>query len=198
MVDGGAAPCVQAGVLSLAICKPMIRGGAQEGDLVFGFMASSRNTRSPLIYAARVTKKLTDGEYYKGDKYKERPDCIYQYKQGRYTRRKGAKFHEKPTDLIHDLGQHPEYDRANVLLSSDFRYFGANGTDEYKSKFQLIRNAVEALGRGQRVNHTPELRDQFAALQEWLWRINKGKVLGQPSDRPSGSSCHRAKSCGVL
>lgn len=76
MVDGGAARCVQAGVLSLALCKPMIRGGAQEGDLLFGLMASSRNKRNPLIYAARATKKLTDGEYYKDDKYRERPDGI--------------------------------------------------------------------------------------------------------------------------
>ena len=39
--DNGGAPCVRYGLLSLAICKPMIRKTAKEGDLVFGFAANS-------------------------------------------------------------------------------------------------------------------------------------------------------------
>jgi Nucleotide modification associated domain 2 len=35
--DNGGAPCVRHGLLSLAICKPMIRKTAEEGDLTFGF-----------------------------------------------------------------------------------------------------------------------------------------------------------------
>jgi hypothetical protein len=198
MVDAGAAPCVRGGILSLAICKPMIRSGAKVGDLMFGFMASSRDPRNRLIYAALVTKKLTNGEYYKSDKYSSRNDCIYEFKAGRYARRKGAIFHDKESDLNHDLGDHPEYVRANVLLSNDFRYFGARGTDEYKSEYELVRKAVERLGRGQRVNLAPELREQFLAMKKWLWGKTKSKVLGQPSEPPSGSSCHRARACGVV
>lgn len=198
MVDAGAAPCVQRGVLSLAICKPMIRRGAKVDDLIFGFTASSRDPRNRLIYAARITEKPPKGEYYKADKYISRDDCIYRYQLGRYVRRKDAKFHNNLGDLTHDLGEPPDYPRAAVLLSTDFRYFGRNGTDEYKSKYELIRKAVESLGRGQRVNLAPELKEQFLAMKKWLWGKNKSKVLGRPTDAPSGSSCHRSRSCGVV
>jgi hypothetical protein len=197
-VDTGAAPCVQRGVLSLAICKPMIRTRAEEGDLIFGFTANSLDTHNKLIYAARVTKKLPNGEYYESDKFSSRPDCIYTFQSGRYVRRKDAKFHDKPGDLTHDLGEPPDYSRAAVLLSTDFRYFGVNGTDEYKSKYELVRKAVESLGRGQRVNLAPDLREQFLAMKKWLWEKDDVKVLGRPTDAPSSSSCHRSRFCGVV
>jgi hypothetical protein len=196
--DGGAAPCIQRGELSLAICKPMIRGGAEIDDLIFGFTANSLDMQNRLIYAAIITKKLPKGEYYDGDKYTSRDDCIYEFRKGRYVRRKNAKFHDNPGDLRHDLGEHPEYRRANVLLSTDFRYFGTNGTNEYKSKYELVRKAIESLGRGQRVNLAPELRAQFLAMKKWLWSKSESKVLGQPTEAPSGRSCHRARSCGVV
>ena len=37
VADNGGAPCVAAGLLSLAICKPMIRKSAAKGSLIFGF-----------------------------------------------------------------------------------------------------------------------------------------------------------------
>jgi Nucleotide modification associated domain 2 len=196
--DAGAAPCIQRGILSLAICKPIIRRSAEVGDIIFGFTANSLDRQNRLIYAALITKKLRKGEYYEGDKFTSRDDCIYEFRQGRYVRRKDAKFHNNPGDLSHDLGEHPEYPRANVLLSTDFRYFGVNGTDEYKSKYELIGKAVESLGRGQRVNLAPELREQFLATKKWLWGKSQSKVLGRPSEPPSGTSCHRARFCGVV
>jgi hypothetical protein len=197
-VDAGAAPCVERGMLSLAICKPMMRSSAEVDDLIFGFTANSLDPQNRVIYAARITKKLSNGEYYEGNKFTSRHDCIYTLQSGRYVRRGGAKFHDKPSDLTHDLGSHPEYARANVLLSTDFRYLGVTGTDGYKSMYKLIRKAVESLGRGQRVNLTPELREQFLAMKKWLWGKSESKVLGRPTDAPSGSSCHRARFCGVV
>jgi hypothetical protein len=197
-VDAGAAPCVQRGMLSLAICKPMMRRSAKVGDLIFGFTANSLDPQNRLIYAARITGKPPKGDYYHRDKYTSRDDCIYAFQSGRYIRRKDAKFHDKPTDLTHDLGDYPEYERANVLLSTDFRYFGAKGTAEYKSKFELIRKAVESLGRGQRVNLAPALREQFLAMKEWLWGKSESKVQGRPTDAPSSSSCHRSRFCGMV
>jgi hypothetical protein len=67
--DSGGAPCVQKGLLSLAICKPMIRSSARCGDFILGFAANSlRPSDNRLIYAARVTRKLCNGEYYKDRK----------------------------------------------------------------------------------------------------------------------------------
>jgi hypothetical protein len=102
--DGGAAPCIQKGMLSLAICKPMIRSGAEIDDIIFGVTANSLDSQNRLIYAAHITKKLMKGEYYDGDKFTSRNDCIYEFRKGRYVRRKNAKFHDNPGDLRHDTG----------------------------------------------------------------------------------------------
>lgn len=57
-VDNDGAPCVVDGLLSLAICKPMIRRTAFPGDLIFGFAANSLHADNRLIYIARVTEKI--------------------------------------------------------------------------------------------------------------------------------------------
>jgi len=198
--DSGVAPCVDANLLSLAICKPMIRVKAKEGDLIFGFAANSlRGDNRPgdnrLIYIARVTDKVCNGEYYREKKFADREDCIYRYRRGRFVWYRGA---HGPEHLTHDLGNPPEYPRAQVLLSNDFRYFGADGTDDYKTRFPRIRKAVETLGRGQRVNLGEELRDELLALKQREWRRSSRKVLGRPTSAPSHRSCHRGRSCGVL
>jgi hypothetical protein len=64
-VDDGGAPCVEDGLLSLAICKPFIRVKAKVGDVVFGFAANSLYSDNRLIYAARVTDKESGGAYYR-------------------------------------------------------------------------------------------------------------------------------------
>ena len=114
--DSGGAPCVQQGMLSLAICKPMIRKTAKEGDLIFGFAANSLHSDNRIIYLARVTKKLRDGEYYKNSRYSRRKDCIYQLSGTRFVWKKNSAYHG-PESVHHDLGRHPGYPRANVLLS---------------------------------------------------------------------------------
>ena len=194
--DSGAAPCVRDGLLSLAICKPMIRTTARIGDLVFGFAANSLHRDNHLIYAARITQRLDDGEYYKSDRYSRRGDRIYTFRNGRFRWLQTARFHG-PDDLTHDLGKHPTYARASVLLSSDFRYFGKNGDDEYKLRFPRVRRALEQLGRGHRVRQNLEMRDELLEMKNWLWRTYRSKVLGGPTNGPSRRVCYRAKSCGV-
>ena len=121
--DAGAAPCIDGGLLSLAICKPMIRSSATEGDLIVGFAANSLHRDNRLIYAARVTRILRNGEYYKNKCHAGRGDCIYRFRSGHFVWRSDA-LHHGPKDLAHDLGNFPDYPRANVILSTDFRYFG--------------------------------------------------------------------------
>lgn len=196
--DSGAAPCVDGGdVLSLAICKPMIRGSAVVGDLIFGFAASSLHSDNRLIYVARVTRTVHNGGYYKSGEFAERGDRIYKFQSGHFVRRRGALHHDRPNDLVHDLGKKPKYPRANVLLSTDFRYFGKDGGDEYKSKFPAVRDAVKNLGIGHRVLHAPALHDELLAMKNWVWRRTRNKVAGRPSSAPSRRICYRGRSFGV-
>ncbi|MBI4178577.1 hypothetical protein HY522_04015 [bacterium] len=195
--DSGGAPCIQDGLLSLAICKPMIRSAAKPGDWIFGFAAKSLRTDNPLLYIARVAEKPSSGEYYTAKKFKRREDCIYERRGNRFVWREGA-LHHGPEHLVHDLGEHPEYSKASVLLSNDFRYFGANGSAEYKARYSLIKDAVEHLGRGHRSRHDEPLRMELEALKQEIWNGTRKKVLGAPTSKPRRGACHRSRSCGVV
>ena len=194
--DTGGAPCVQNGLLSLAICKPIICGRAMRNDLIFGFAAKSLSHDNRLIYVARVTEKLCDGNYYKDNRYARRDDCIYKRKAGRFKWKKGSLHHGKK-HITRDLGSYPKYVRANVLLSADFRYFGKAGSDRYKAEFPKVRSAIERLARGHRVRLSEPLRKELFEMKHWVWRGTRKRVSGRPTSAPSPRVCLSGGSCAV-
>ena len=196
-VDDGGAPCLRDGVLSLAICKPMIRTRAELGDLIFGFAADSLHGDNRLIYIARVTGKASNGDYYGDPSFARRADCIYERRGDEFRWRTGALYHG-PRHRTHDLGQHPTYTRAHVLLSDDFRYFGASGSAEYKSRYPLIKRAIEHLGQGHRVYHDEPLRTQLQTFMQQVWTEVRRKVVGKQATGPRRGASHRNRACGVL
>jgi putative DNA base modification enzyme with NMAD domain len=195
--DDGGAPCVQDSLLSLAICKPMIRSTAAVGDLVFGFAANSLHRDNRLLYIARITEKMQNGRYYLNKRLALRGDCVYERRGNRFVWRQGA-LHHGPNDLVHDLGEYPDYPKANVLLSTDFRYLGEKGTPDYKTRYHAIKEAVENLGQGHRVRHDEPLLIELLALKQEVWRDPRHRQAGQPSNAPRCGISHRSKSCGVL
>ena len=150
-----------------------------------------------LLYIARVTAKARNGEYYTTEKFAHRGDCIYERRGNRFLWRQGA-LHHGPGDLAHDLGEHPYYAKANVLLSDDFRYFGARGSDDYKAQYPLIKDALEDLGRGHRIRHDEPLRIELLALIRQGWKETRQMVAGEQTSKPGRGACHRGRSCGVL
>jgi len=92
--DNGAAPCVDgAELLTLAICKPLIRKTARVGVLIFRFAANSLSRDNRLIYIARVTAVELDGDYYDKVMYEHRPDRIYiRGDDGHFSIRSDARF----------------------------------------------------------------------------------------------------------
>jgi hypothetical protein len=192
-VDAGVAPCVEKGILSLAICKPMIRMRARPGDLIFGFAANrienDNRGLNQLIYVARVTGKEEEGAYYSNSRYSGRKDRIYRQVNGKFVRRAGGdRFHTEATDLLHDLGEPPGYSRAAVLLSNDFRYYGRYATNKYQ-KFSAIKKAVERLKQGHRARFSEEEQRQLLTLKNELW--NEPRRRHQPTSEPRASSCFR-------
>lgn len=181
--DTGAAPCVDQGCLSLAICKPRIRASVVPGDIVIGF--GGKRYGEKLIYIACITEKLTKAKYYVRPEFDKRSDCIYTIADGKAKVKKGARFHEDGSEIPKDIGDGLK--KANVLLSNDFRYFGKSGTDEYKTIFPVIGKAVSNLARGHRINHFPELRADLLRMKEWVWSNYPHKVLDRPTN--SKSSC---------
>src|ERR1051325_8135232 len=196
-VDDGGAPCIEDGLLSLAICKPMIRSTAEKENIVLGFAAKSLHADNRLIYVARVNEKVENGDYYRLSKYEGRGDCIYEWRQGSFAQRPGARYHGSPNDLVHDLGEHPNYRRGNTLVSWEFCYFGASGSDAYKQRFPTVANAVARLGRGHRVHHDAQLLAELEQLASWQCPMNAASVLGQPTSKPRRGVSHRGGGCGV-
>jgi len=201
--DDGGAPCVEAGMLSLAICKPRLRSTAQahktEGDIVLGLAAdklertSKLSKGNKLIYAARIQAKETDGKYYKRKKYAKRGDCIYEFIGGQFVHKKKAKYHGTVEDQKKDIGPQP-YKNANVLLSKDFRYFGRLPSVDYRRIYPAIGQAVTKLQRGHRIDHTQALERELHALISDIWRLPQPAKIRHCS-KPSKGVCYHQTKC---
>jgi hypothetical protein len=196
-VDDGGAPCVEKELLSLSICKPMLRRTAEKEDIVIGFAANSLHADNRLIYVARVNEKLENGDYYRLGTYNRRADCIYEWRGRRFEQRAGALYHGSDGDLGHDLGRHPNYPRANTLLSREFCYYGASGSDAYKKAFPLVSGAVAALGQGHRVHHDAKLLSELEKLARWTCELDGACIQGKPKSAPRCGVSHRGGGCGV-
>jgi hypothetical protein len=188
VADNGGAPCVFRGLLSLALCKPKIRKGAGEGALVFGFGGKKKNYGERLIYVAEVTSKPKTGDYYLKRQFATRPDCIYRKVDGKVQRKASAQYHNQSDERQRDVGMRLE--KAYVLLSDRFRYFGKQGTAEYKKSFKAIKAVIESLTRGHRVNHSPKLYRELRTLKAQLWRKHRRMKVGDPIDSDSKGLCN--------
>lgn len=116
--DNGGAPCVQEGLLTLAICEPSIRRVAPEGSVIIGFaghcLSGDGYEDNSIVYAAVVSRRLADGEYYSRRQYARRPDCIYRRAGKRFARKARAVFHRGRPTLSTISGHH----RITAMLSS--------------------------------------------------------------------------------
>lgn len=166
--DDGTAPCVEDGLLSLALCKPAIRATAEVGDTLVAFAAKSMCPDQRLVYAAVVSRRLVDGAYYREAAWRRRRDCIYAWSAGAFRRRRNASIHATDTDLVHDLGDAPGYRLANVLLSDNFRYFADLRPADHAA-YPAISRMLALLGQGHRVNHGERLRGELDRYLARVW-----------------------------
>lgn len=185
--DGGGAPCIENGLLSLAICKPAIRRMAQKGDWIFAFagerlikILNLRKGTPLLIYAAQVTDVEENGRYYKRRRYRSRTDCIYEPKRGGGLRHrkdpKHAGLHDKPGDLVHDVGDGGK--RARVLLSERYVHLGKRPLKLTGANASGLRSLLKNLGQGHRVH---ALTAQHIGELEHLKNVIK---IGKHTHRP--------------
>jgi hypothetical protein len=185
VVDDGAAPCVDDNILTLTICKPQIRSTAKHRNLIFAFGSNTEAPPNRLVYIAQVSRRMPSAEYFGGNEFRHRRDAIYERTpDGQLTLRTDAQVHTDADHRPRDVGIPPKYQRANALVCNDFRYFGRNGRDDWKSRAPLLTALVEGLGQGHRVNFTPALAQELQSLKEWAWeQYPQTKVLGTPLHR---------------
>jgi hypothetical protein len=174
----------------MTVCKPKVRTSAQVGDIVMAFGTNEQPVPNRLVYAAKITAVLTGGSYFDQPKYQKRKDCIYQ-------RTPSGTLKLVPTASAHNTGTHakdigspPTYPNAIALLSTDFRYFGGAGTDDWKDHAPHLKKMIENLGQGHRLNHTREVRDDLLKLIERTWKEFPRKVNGKPRHAPTTAEAH--------
>lgn len=182
--DRGGAPCALApsagdsALLTLAICKPAIRRTAQPGDRIVGITshALARSEGYPLssvIYAAVIDEGIDARDYFDpGNIFAHRPDCIYEFHQQNGTASHTGKtqLHRDESHLLKDLGRYPFYKNGRILLSRNFRYFGA-AAPRIPARLDLLSIAAETLGQGHRVFQTGEPASiELDALFRHLWK----------------------------
>jgi len=167
--DDGTAPCVEGGVLSLAICKPAIRSTAEPGDTLVGFAAKSMRADQRLVYAAVVTEKVPGGAYYRERGFQRRRDSVYAWRNGGFVPRRDAVVKITDEDIANDLGAAPEYKRANVLLSDNYRYFAETRAADYRADAPALARMIDALGQGHRIHHGDRVRDELERYLARLW-----------------------------
>ncbi len=180
--DRGGAPCAlppaegEDPLLTLAICKPAIRRTAAAGDRILGITSHSlaKSDGYPLcsvIYAA-VVGEAVDARDYFTPAFTHRPDCIYEFhrQNGTAAHTGRTQLHSGPEHILKDLGRYPYYRNGRVLVSNQFRYFGA-GAVRIPARLHLLNAAAESLGQGHRVfaASDPEAREADA-LFHLLWK----------------------------
>jgi hypothetical protein len=187
-VDDGAAPNPYWGLCTLAICKPRIRSTAKVGDWVAGTGAKfarlgdggSKDMSGKLVYAMKVTRKVTMAEYDELTK-RELPNKVPAWGDAEYRRRLG--------DSIYDFSRDPPRQREgvhlpanastdlggrNVLLSTEFFYFGDKAVDLPDELRAIAQNR-----QGHRVGLNEPFVGRFIA---WIVGLGHapGALIGKP------------------
>ena len=77
-IDDGFAPNPFYGYCTLATCKPRIRNPAQVGDWILGTGSKQKQRQCTLVYAMRVTKKMSYDDYWQDQRFEEKRPNLYQ------------------------------------------------------------------------------------------------------------------------
>ena len=183
--DDGAAPNPYWGVCTLTICKPAIRRTAEEGDWIVGLGSAKDGKSNHVIYAMKVTRKLTLREYdqhcrkmypkkipnMKSNDFRERAgDCIYHWERdyGNPTQRKAvhAEKHRK-RDLSGE----------NALLSGHFYYLGSTPAPLPLELLPIVHSM-----QGHKVTANQPYVEPFV---KWITSLGhlKNCVLADPIDK---------------
>lgn len=163
--DNGFAPCVEQGLCSLAVCKfshsgrPNVVELARVGDWVVGTGGASRKSagHGRIVYAMRVTQKMSLAEFVSNRRYRRRRDSILAL-------------------------ANPIAPSRLALLSTEFWYFGDHAPSIEGQQWGR-GGQFEKRGPGFRNRFEPEV---IAAFERWIRRNWSSGVHGAPCEHGEG------------
>jgi Nucleotide modification associated domain 2 len=172
--DFGFAPNPFGGFCTLATCKPKIRNSAKVGDWVIGVGSAKMRLRGELIFAMKVTEKLTYNEYWNDIRFQfKRPamncskkkaygDNIYFYDDIKNTWFQADSHHSNSDGSTNYHNLDRDTQSSEVLISENFYYFG-----KYRLTLPTEFNEQVCHGRGHK-NITDEI--DIEKIIKWLER----------------------------
>lgn len=186
--DFGFAPNPFYGVCTLATCKPEIRKSARIGDWVAGIGSKTAGFEGKIVYAMKVTEKMTFDKYWRDQRFQRKKPYFYgsvkqAYGDNIYHREKNNdtwiqedSHHSFPNGLLnqHNLDRDTKTDK--ILISNDFYYWGNNAI-EVPEKFRDWQGRDIYRGRGHQ-NTFPV--DMVEAFEIWCRSHEQQGVLGLP------------------
>jgi hypothetical protein len=165
VADNGMAPCIERGILTLCLCKPMIRKSASVGEWVVGFVPKRINDgRVHVCWAGRIAGIFPMGDCEK--QFPGRQDAIYKLTVSGWEFLR-ADYHEEIRDR--------DLNGKNALIFEPFWYWGGVGMAVADDIDELARYYV-----GQTAKNSS--RERIARLQEWLRSVAEPGLHGEPRD----------------
>ena len=153
--DNGGAPCVENDCLTIAICKPVIRKNANVGDMVVGISSYKLGKKKKIIFIAVITKMIPMQEYASF----RRPDSIYT-----------SDLKMRPNAFHTNCHSNTDLKGKNVIMSTDFIYFGKNNIDVQSHLSGIIP------GRGHQSNKNRPFKQKLLNLFTKEKRNGVGKI----------------------
>ncbi|BDI29088.1 hypothetical protein CCAX7_11390 [Capsulimonas corticalis] len=188
--DYGFAPNPFHGFCTLATCKPKIRQVAEVGDYVIGTGCAKRHRTGYLIYYMVIEEIITYDEYWgdtrfqrkrpnlRGSKMQAFGDNIYHLDLGTGLWVQENSFHSLKDGSINNINLQDDTKSINVLVASDFAYWGGSGP-LIPSAFRNFQGYDICAKRGHK-NRFPDALVQ--AYTKWLYSFQATGCLGDPLD----------------
>lgn len=194
--DFGFAPNPFNGMCTLATCKPKIRKAANVGDWIFGTSSAALGQKEKLIFAMKVTGKLTFNQYWYEPKFwtkkpvmngslkKMYGDNVYHNNGSEWIQADSHHSLENGEPNYHNIKRDTSVDA--VLISDKFYYFGMNALLIPKG---LVRNIAKR-GPGHRC---PERQSgqkllDFISTENWYLGYHGDPALFSKFERYNGKS----------
>lgn len=178
--DKGLAPNPFWDVCTLAVCTPNHQGSLVKcGDWIAGFLTKDRGYR--FLYAMEVDEILGLDQYYQDPRFESKKPNM----RGSWKERAGDNFYSLRPDgewiqhrnrfHLSERLKRQDTKYARVFIGRRFWYLGRSATKP-PSRFGKL-----AGGRGTRVNHHPELVEDFCS---WVAESFTTGVHDLPNDNP--------------
>ncbi|MGL1861446.1 MAG: hypothetical protein OCC46_02855 [Pseudodesulfovibrio sp.] len=170
--DFGFAPNPFGMSCTLATCKQDIRARAEVGDWVVGCGSAQFQLQNKIVYAMNVCEKLSFSQYWNDERFQyKKPimtgslkqmygDNIYHRSGGRWKQEDS--HHSNADGSINYLNLNRDTSSDNVLISSEFYYFGGNAIEIDEN----LARATTKTGRGYRNINEEPLQELISFLRD--------------------------------